>query len=293
MAERWVLLNGQFVEQTTASVSVFDAAFLHGVGLFETMRAEGGRVFKLEAHLSRLLHSAGKLLAPMERSALPTAERFEELLQRNGLRQARVRLTVTPGVTAESGDEGLPRPTVLVTAGPLGGFPAQTYRDGVAVMVARTRQAADDPLAGHKTTCYLPRLLALRAAHGAKCTETLFFNTRNELAEGAISNVFTVTGGQLRTPPLETPVLPGIARATVLELARELKVPVDDQTPLTIDNLLDADEVFLTNAIIQVLPVVRVEKHDIRQGRPGPVTQRLADAYRALSERSAARGGGA
>jgi len=279
MTEHWVLLNGQFVEQQSARVSVFDAAFLHGVGLLETLRAEGGRIFRLEAHLSRLLNSAEKVLAPMERSTLPAGERFEELLQRNGLAEARVRLTVTPGATLDGGDL-LPTPTVLVTAGPLGGFPPRTYRDGVSVMIARTRQAVDDPLAGHKTTCYLPRLLALRAAHGAKCTEALFFNSRNELAEGAITNVFIVSGGRLRTPPLQTPVLPGIARATVLELAAELGVKVDDASPLTINDLLDADEVLLTNAIIQVLPVVRVEQHDIRYGRPGPMSQRLLDAYR-------------
>ncbi len=281
MSEHWVLLNGQFVEQRSAVVSAYDAAFLHGVGLFETMRAGGGRVFKLEAHLSRLLNSAAKLLAPMDRTVLPDAERFEELLQRNGLQEARVRLTVTPGATLEVGDAGLPTPTVLVTAGPLGGFPPQTYRDGVAVMIARARQAVDDPLAGHKTTCYLPRLLALRAAHGAKCAEALFFNTSNELAEGAISNVFVVKEGRLRTPPLATPVLPGIARATVLELAAALRIPCDDAAPLTINDLLDADEVFLTNTIIQVLPVVRVEKHDIRGGHVGSLARRLFDAFRA------------
>ena len=109
--------------------------------------------------------------------------------------------------------------------------------------------------------------------------ETIWFTTANRLAEGSISNVFIVQGKTLKTPPLDTPVLPGIARSVVMELAGEESMKTQ-QCPLTIDDLLDADEVFLTNAIMQVMPVTRVEKHDIGSGGVGPVARKLLAAYR-------------
>ena len=128
------------------------------------------------------------------------------------------------------------------------------------------------------------RLRGLRADGQAQCLDALWFTTENRLAEGCISNVFIVSKGVLRTPPLETPVLPGIARACVLELAAARELETREE-PLTINELLDADEVFLTNTIMRVMPVIRVERKDIAEGKVGPITQRLLDAYRALTAR--------
>jgi branched-subunit amino acid aminotransferase/4-amino-4-deoxychorismate lyase len=127
-------------------------------------------------------------------------------------------------------------------------------------------------------------LLALRDAHRAKATEALRFNTRNHLAEGAISNVFLVRDGRLFTPPVEAGLMPGITRAAVLELAAEAGVPAEQRT-LTIHDLLDAQEVFLTNSIMEVMPVSRIEQHEVGGGVPGPVTLRLAQAYKDLVAR--------
>ena len=157
------------------------------------------------------------------------------------------------------------------------------YEQGVRVALCDFRTSPSDPLAGHKTTCYLPRLLGLRAANAKDCFEALWFTTQNHLAEGCISNVFVVSGGVLRTPPLTTPVLPGIARGIVIELARGSGLEVRENT-LTGNDLLDADEVFLTNSIMQIMPVIAVERHDIGTGRPGALTQRLGQAYRDRSE---------
>ena len=175
--------------------------------------------------------------------------------------------------------------TVCITATDLHPYAPKTYNEGVTVMIARRRVSDDDPLAGHKSTCYLPNLLDLRTAHAARCSEALLFNRRNELAEGTISNVFVVKQDRLRTPPLSTPVLPGIARSVVMELAAKMAIELDDRTPITIDDLLDADEVFLTNVIMQVLPVVRVEKREIGDGKPGRRTRELLDSYRDLVRR--------
>lgn len=276
-----VYLNGRFVPEHEARVSVFDGAFLHGAGLFETMRAENGRVFRLEAHMERLRRSAGRVLTPIERVDLPVESVFQELLERSGLPDARVRLTVSAGSLRDAEAVDQPALTVCATASPLSAYPKELYERGVHVAVCDYRVATSDPVAGHKTTSYLPRLLGMRFAQEKRCLEAIWFNTRNQLAEGSISNVFTVRGGVLKTPPLETPVLPGIARGVVIELAAASGVACE-QVPLGIDDLLDADEVFLTNAIMQVMPVIRVERRDIGEGKVGSITRRLGEAYRTL-----------
>ena len=277
-----VYLNGEFLSAGDAKVSVFDGAWLHGAGLFETMRAENGRVFRLQAHLERLRRSAERLLQPLERKSLPSVEACEELLRRNGLDSARLRLTVSAGSMLERLDSANDRPlTVCMTAQALIGHPAQAYESGIQVAICPFLISPTDPIVQHKTTSYLPRLLGLREAQRARCIEALWFTTRHHLAEGSISNVFLASKGILQTPPLDTPVLPGITRAVVLELARRLKIETRE-CELTIHDLLDADEVFLTNAIMQLMPVVRVEKSEIAGARVGDIARTLMRAYRDL-----------
>lgn len=281
-----VLFNGSFVPEENARVGVDDGGWLHGAGLFETMRAEYRSVFRLENHLDRLRRSAAVLLHEVDRSVLPSAAEFRELLERNDLNAARVRLTVTAGSMRGGADED-PALTVCATAVPLGPPAAALYEDGVQVRLNRFRTSPTDPLAGHKTTCYLPRLLGLREARQARCSESLWFTTLNHLAEGSISNVFLVKADTLRTPPLDTPVLPGIAREVVLSLGRELGLNVEEVAS-SIDDLLDADEVLLTNTIMLVLPAVRIERHDVGGGVVGPVARRLLESFHQLIRRECA-----
>ncbi len=291
-----VYLNGGFVNEPDAVVSVYDGGWLHGAGLFETMRAENGRVFRLESHVERLRRSFRELLADIHRDALPASDALTELLERNGLKTARVRLTVSAGSMypdrlgdsdSSSGTGGGRCCTVCVTATKLSGYPPGFYESGAAVVIGDFRLAPNDPVAGHKTTGFLPRLLSLRRAQQARCAEALCFTTAGCLAEGSISNVFVAHKGVLKTPPLDTPVLPGIARGIVLEIARATGIEALE-CPLTIDDLLDADEVLLTNAIMQVIPVIRVEKHDIRDARVGPIARKLLKEYRKLVKKECA-----
>ncbi len=278
---REVWLNGSFVPAGDARIGIDDGGWLHGAGLFETMRAECGRVFRLEAHLGRLLRSAEKLLGFAALEPLPGRVQFEELLARNELTSARLRLTVTAGSMREDADAESKPLSVCLTATPAISYPPRFYEQGVAVAVSPYRQCTSDPTAGHKTVCYLPRLLALRDARRAGCEEALWFTEFSHLAEGSISNVFVVRDSVLRTPALETPVLPGVARAAVLELAQAEGMDTDF-TPLTIDDLLDADEVFLTNVAMQVVPVIRVERRDIGAGEVGRWARALLDSFRKL-----------
>ncbi|MCH7873024.1 MAG: aminotransferase class IV [Planctomycetes bacterium] len=288
-----VHFNKEFVDASDASLSIHDGGWLHGAGLFETMRAENGRVFRLESHIERLRRSAETILVPIERDALPTADDVSGLLTRNGLTKARLRLTVSAGkpsmttgnATPATGEASLL--VVCLTATELTSYPADFYEKGISVVICRHRVSPTDPIAGHKTTAYLPRLLGLRDAQQARCVEAIWFTTENQLAEGCISNVFVVSKGVLKTPPLKLPILPGITRAVVLEIASRIGVEARE-CPLTVDDLLDADEVLLTNSIMQIMPVARVERHDIGEGRAGPIAKKLLDEYRSLVRRECA-----
>ena len=275
MSEK-VYLNGELVSVSAARVSVSSPALQHGVGLFETLRAYDGRPFALERHVARMRASAVKLDMPVDGALDEVATAVEQVLAANRLANARVRFTVAPPGPQETP----PRPLLLVMAQETAGYPAELYERGMTVCLAdRFRQSPWDPLAGHKTTSYCPRLVALRQAQAKGCGEALWATPANLLAEGSLSNLFLVKGGRLKTPPLDTPVLPGVTRAIVLELAQAGGIPADE-APCSIDDLLDADEVFLTNAIMEVMPVSRVERRGIGGEKPGDVTRALAEAYR-------------
>ena len=277
-----VLLNGKFLPDTEAVVSVDDGGWLHGAALFETMRAENSTVFRLESHAARLHRSAAALLRPVPKGVLPTPDDLAELLDCNGVKMGRVRITVSAGSMRVQPDTDEPALNVCVTVAPLGGYDAKLYKAGMSAAISPFRTSPTDPLGGHKTTAaQLPRLLSLRSAQAVGCGESIWFTTEHRLAEGSISNVFVVCDGVLKTPPLNTPVLPGIARGVVFEIAADEGIECCEAA-LTINDLLDAEEVFLTNAIMQVMPVSRIEKSDINEGKVGPMTMRMLDAYRDL-----------
>ena len=286
---------GRFVATAGATVSALDAGLLLGAGLFETLRTYGGRPMRLAAHLARLRASGTVLRLFVRESDDEIAGIIGRLVAANGVPDARVRLTATRGpLAAELDDDEAPPATLLVTAGPMTPYPAAFYETGATVVVSDVRANETDPATFHKTTAYMTRLLVLRDAHRARAAEALQFNSRNRLAEGAVSNVFLVSGGRLLTPPVEDGLLAGVTRAAVLELAADVGVPAEQQS-LTVHDLMAADEVFLTNSIMEVMPVARVEQHEVGDGRPGPVTRRLAQAYRDLvaRETGAAGAGGA
>ncbi len=267
-----VFLNHKLVDIEHAHVSVRDSGFLYGAGLFETMRSHNGTVFRLEDHLDRLLSSAEALSVnhAFDREFLRKA--VYEVLGANELADARLRLTLTNGPITETIEQA--EPTMLVTATHLQRYPSEYYRTGIIVVLCPYRQNTTEPICGHKTTNYYPRLLALTLARQKGAAEALWFTTDNRLAEGCISNVFLVKDSVLHTPSLETPVLAGIARKAVCEIADGESIEVAEKD-LFISDVLEADEIFVTNVVMEVLPVVNVEKHTVGQGKVGPVTTKL------------------
>jgi branched-subunit amino acid aminotransferase/4-amino-4-deoxychorismate lyase len=207
----------------------------------------------------------------------------QDVLAANNLAEARLRLTVTPGPVPRPGHdpEKEPQPTVLITATPVDPHPPELYRRGMRVCICPYKQSRWNPLAGHKTLAYLPRLLAMKDAAERKCNEALWFTTENKLAEGSVCNVFTVQDGVIVTPPTETPVLPGIVRQAVIDIAKANDLPTETR-PIDINALLASSEVFLTGSVMEIMPVTAIEKHEVGTGRPGEITQRLRQLYAEL-----------
>jgi branched-chain amino acid aminotransferase len=287
-----IWLNGAFVEGSEASVSVLDAGLQHGVGLFETMQARHGRVFRLQDHLDRLAESAAELELVETLRVEPLSEAVAEVLRRWGRPEARVRLTLTGGVVNMLREvrESKPvqvEPNLLIVASPPTPFPEELFERGVAAVVADDRVSPLDRFGGHKTLWYWPRLAALRTAARAGASEALWFDVSNRLTCGCTSNVFLVKGDRLLTPlargeepkgGLRSPVLPGVARRTLLGLAAECGLR-PERCSLTIEDVLGADEAFLSNVSWGVLPVVRLERSTIGAGEVGPATRNLRRAW--------------
>ncbi len=274
-----IYFNGQLVDEKEPVISASDSGFLYGAGLFETMRVENGVVFCLEDHIERLFESAKNLSIILSLTAEQINSGIEQLLEANSLTDARIRLTVTNGPLQSKEHQ----PSALITAAKFRPYPEQAYKKGIAAALTDFRQNSLNPLDGHKTTSYLPRLIALEQARQKNCTEALWFTVDNRLAEGSISSVFLVKDSVLFTPPLDTPVLPGIARKNIIKLAKEESIKVIEKN-LYIHDLLEADEVFISNVIMKLLPVVSVEKHKVNESKIGLMTQKLMASFDKLIE---------
>lgn len=293
-----VFLNGKMLPPDQARIPADDAGFQHAVGLFETMSAQNGQVFRLTQHMDRLCDSANTLGLSRDLNADALAEAVRMTIEHNRIDRARIRLTVTPGsLSLLSGKPGVSPGTapgtVLIQPGEPTEYDPRYFEDGITVLIAQPGANPFDAMAGHKTLAYWARLRTLRQAATAGAGEAIWLNVSNHLAGGAISNIFLVKDGQLLTPiarseesekGLPAPVLPGITRAAVIELAEGLGVTVKHQM-LSIDDLLDADEAFLTNSSWHILPVSRVEKSPIGNAKAGDLTRRLRTDLMNLIER--------
>ena len=284
-----VHLDGRLVEEAEARISVFDRGLLYGDGVFETMRACGGRIFRLEAHLERLERSA--LLAEFE--GLPPravlASDLGALLRANRLADARLRLTLTRGA-GRPGDyvQAAGPPTRIATVAPFSGIDPKRHAEGVALLVSRRQAVPAEVLdAAIKTTSRLAAVLARREAARAGAFEAALLDAAGNLTEGTTSNLFLVRQGRLLTPAIDGRALPGVTRAVVLETAREAGIEVEER-PLQAALLGEADEIFLTNTSWEVLPVTRVDGRPAGGGRPGPVSLSLLDGYRERVRRECA-----
>ncbi|HEX7477877.1 MAG TPA: aminotransferase class IV [Polyangiales bacterium] len=286
--EGQVCINGELCAAADAKISVFDRGFLYGDSAFEVMRTYGGEPFRERDHMLRLQGSCERLLIPVTSSLESWSRDVHRTIAASGLPECYVRVMVTRG----SGPLGLDlaqahEPSVLVFALPLQPPPPSVYEQGITVGLCHVGRAVDGTrAAGAKTSNYLASLLALHEVKQRGAAEAIVVAGNGEVVEGATSNVFVVRGGELITPPVEAGILAGITRLTVIELAARHGIPLSARRILPADLQL-ADEVFITSSVREVVPVVWVDKVQIGDGRPGPVTQQILRAYRELTQTNA------
>ncbi|MDH4269420.1 MAG: aminotransferase class IV [Dehalococcoidia bacterium] len=282
-----IYLNGRLVPRFEAKLSPFDHGFLYGYGLFETMRAYNGHIFRLDSHVTRLRCSAESI--GLTHSILITDEGKQSLkvactatLEANELRDARIRLTVSAGEGDMTPDPGTcPKPTILITARNLAPLPPEKYETGFKAAVSFLRRNSQSPLSRLKSTSYMENVLARMTARAAGYDEAIFLNEQGYLAEGSTTNVFLVSHGELITPSFESGVLPGITRDAVLEIARDSNIKTTERW-VELNELIEAEEAFVTNSILELMPLVSVEGRPIGSGKPGKLTGDLLFAYRKL-----------
>ena len=275
-----VYLNGKFVPKEKASVSVFDHGFLYGDGIYETLRAYHGKIFLLSKHLDRLKRSAAAISLKLPLPLDKIGEALHESLNVNKLTEAYVRIHLSRGPGEIGLDPALCHaPSMIIVTQPFKDYPVELYENGVAVAVVATRR--NHPLAVSpviKSTNFLNNILAKIESLKSGAYEGIMLNWEGHVAEGTISNIFIVKKGVLYTPDLETGILEGVTRDLVLHLARKNRVTARE-TRLKPKDLTEADECFLTNTTVEVLPVTRVDGAAIGSGKPGPVTTALREAY--------------
>lgn len=283
--ENIVYLNGGLIPASQTGLSPFDHGFLYGYGLFETMRAYGGAIFRLNRHLERLRHAAEMLGIASQLAAYDLEKACYDVLKVNNLADARLRLTVSVG----AGDI-TPNPdtcheaTVFIAAQKLVPASPETYERGYAAVLSTWRRNSQSPLSQLKSTCYLENVLARQEARTAGADEALLLNELGFLTEGSTTNIFLVSSQMLITPSIESGALPGITREAVLELAQSMGIVLAVKE-VELKELITAEEAFLTNSILEIMPLTRFDDEPIGSGKPGALTRQLMLTYRQLVSR--------
>ena len=276
-----IYLNRGFIDEKKALVSVFDHGFLYGDGIFETLRAYDGQIFRLDEHLARLKESATRLKLVLPH-ALPVLRRLMfKTLAVNDLRNALLRIAISRGPGPIGLDPALCRkPTLVIIPRAFNGCPPMLYRKGLKVSIVSIRRTPSQALdARIKSMNFLNNILAKSQAKENRADEGLMLTLNGYLSEGSISNLFLVKRGRLYTPAANLGILMGITRQVVFELAGQRRIPVREARLLPSD-LYKADECFLTNTSMEIMPVVKADGIIIGDGKPGPVTRLLHGAYR-------------
>ena len=285
-----VYLNGKFVDESQAVVSVFDHGLLYGDGVFEGIRSYDGLIFKLREHIDRLFESAHTIMLAIPMSKAELIDVVKQSLRVNKLHDAYIRLVVTRG----EGDLGLdPRkcgtPTVFVIADKIELYPKQLYERGLSLITVATQRNVPEALNPQiKSLNYLNNILAKIEAITAGYEEAILLSHSGYVTECTGENIFVVKGRQLLTPPPYIGVLRGITRQTVMELSAARRLTVREEL-LTRHDLFNADEVFLTGTAAEIVPVVKIDGRVIGAGSPGAVTKKLQQAFRQVTKTAGVR----
>ena len=279
-----VFINGKFIDEKKASVSVFDHGLLYGDGVFEGIRAYNGRVFKLQEHVDRLFCSAKAILLKIPMSQKAICDAVLGTCRRNKIRNGYIRLVVTRG----SGTLGLDpnrckKPQVIIISATIQMYPKKIYQRGLEIVtVPTTRNHANAVNPAIKSLNYLNNILAKIEANNAGCLEAIMLNSQGFVAECTGDNIFILNDKKMYTPPLSSGALHGITRGVVMGLAKEMGIEVAEPN-LTRYDLFNAAECFITGTAAEVVPVVKIDGRTVGNGRPGKLTAKFIKAYKELT----------
>ena len=275
-----IYINGEYFDRENAKISVFDHGLLYGDGIFEGMRVYDGKIFRLEDHITRLYESALAICLPIPMSYDEMVDANVEAVAKNELREGYIRLIITRGVDGLGLDPFKCRdPQVIIIAAEVALYPKKLYETGLDLITAstiRNHPAALSPRI--KSLNYLNNIMAKMEGLRAGCVEAVMLNHKGEVAECTGDNLFIVKDDVITTPPLDAGILEGITRNTVMDLARERGHDVREAA-LTRHDIFTCDECFLTGSAAEVIGAVKLDGRTIGDGKPGPVTVKLKDAF--------------
>ena len=275
----WIYLNGKLVRGDEAKISPYDHGFLYGHGLFETMRVYNGKVFCRDEHLKRLEEGGQVLGWPPWFDAERLSSAIDQTLEKNGLQDASVRLTVSRGAGASHPDPSTcEKMTIVIFASAIQPHSDEAYEQGWHLVTARIQRNLTSPLCMIKGANYLENILAKAEALKKGGNEALLLNTRGSIAEGTMCNVFFVAEGRLITPDKASGLLPGVTRAAVLQLARQTGMIVEERQ-VDPNELLSITEMFITSSLMEIMPVTMLDQRTIHNGHPGKITRLLHTEY--------------
>ena len=277
-----VSIDGRIVPPREAVIPVFDRGFLYGDSIYEVIRSYGQVPFALAEHLERLEHSARLLRFELPLAPPRLGDEIVRLLSRTDHGDSYIRVIVTRGEgEIDLAPDAARGPHVVVILKPFRPLDPSLVEGGASVLLVDSGRRPDGAVPdGSKTGNYLANLMALGQARRGGHHEAVLVTSDGLVAEGATSNIFIVSSGRILTPGLRTGILAGITRAKVIEECRALGLEVVE-TDVRPDDVRDADEAFLTSTLREVLPVVRVDEVRIGDGRPGELSLRVREAYRA------------
>jgi len=282
-----IFIDGKYLDERDAKISVFDHGLLYGDGIFEGIRAYNGRVFKLKEHIDRLFYSAKAILLELPMSHAELMKATVETCRKNKLRDGYIRLVVTRGVgTLGLNPRTCKKPSVIIIADKIQLYPPEFYAKGLTIITVPTTRNLHSALnPAIKSLNYLNNILAKIEANNGGCEEAVMLNAEGFVAECTGDNLFIVKNGELFTPPLSAGALYGITRQTVIELTQAAGLKVSEPN-LTRYDLFNADECFLTGTGAELIPVVKIDGRLIGTGKPGEITRKLVEDYHALTKSS-------
>lgn len=281
--KRYIYMNGEYVTEEEAKVSVFDHGFLYGDGIFEGIRVYSGNVFRLKEHIDRLYDSAKSILLDIPMSKEEMIESVVNTVRKNNLKDAYIRLVISRGKGNLSLDPfTCHHPQVIIIVDKIKLFNEEMHEKGLKIITVPTRRNTPDALNPKiKSLNYLNNILVKIEAHLAGVSEALMLNGEGYVAEGSGDNIFIIKNGKLYTPPSYLGALEGITRQAIMDIARRLGFEVLEQ-PFTRHDVFVADEVFLTGTAAEVIAVSEVDGRMIGNGSRGPITKALLNEFQKL-----------